>query len=92
MITLAKSKAGHDKDHVYLILKEEAGYVYLVNGTTRTLDRPKKKKRMHIQIIKKLPEEITAFVQEQDTWKNETVTELLELYRRRNEDVESRCY
>ena len=48
---LAKSKAGHDKGHVYIIMKEDAAYVYLVDGSLRTLDRPKKKKKKHVQII-----------------------------------------
>lgn len=47
------SKAGHDKDHVYIIVKEEKEYVYLVDGFLRTLERPKKKKKKHIQIMNK---------------------------------------
>ena len=48
---LAKSKAGHDKGHVYIIMKEDSAYVYLVDGSLRTLDRPKKKKKKHVQVI-----------------------------------------
>lgn len=51
--SFAKSKAGHDKDHIYIIVKEEKEYVYLVDGKTKTLEHPKKKKHKHIQIIKK---------------------------------------
>jgi ribosomal protein L14E/L6E/L27E len=51
---LAKSKAGHDKDQIYVILREEGEYVYLVDGRIRTMDKPKKKNRKHIQIIKKV--------------------------------------
>ncbi len=42
-IQFAKSKAGQDKDQLYFILKVEEEFVYLVNGTTRPLDKPKKK-------------------------------------------------
>ena len=48
---LAKSKAGHDKGHVYVILKIDDAYVYLVDGYIRTLDKPKKKKKKHVQLI-----------------------------------------
>lgn len=51
--SFAKSKAGHDKDHIYIIVKEEKEYVYLVDGKVKTLQNPKKKKKKHIQIIKK---------------------------------------
>ena len=47
---LAKSKAGHDNGHVYVILEVEDAYVYLVDGSIRKMDRPKKKKK-HVQII-----------------------------------------
>ena len=48
---LAKSKAGHDKGHVYVILKMDEAYVYLVDGSIRTMENPKKKKKKHVQII-----------------------------------------
>ena len=54
---LASSKAGHDKNTVYVIIKEETEYVYLVDGRIRTLAKPKKKNKKHIQIIKKCPQE-----------------------------------
>lgn len=57
---LASSKAGHDKDTVYVIVKEETEYIYLVDGKVRTLDKPKRKNKKHIQIIKKCPDPDTA--------------------------------
>ena len=48
---LAKSKAGHDKGHVYVIYEVDETYVYLVDGKIRTLSNPKKKKQKHVQII-----------------------------------------
>lgn len=50
---LAKSKAGHDKDAVYVIYKLDEAYVYLVDGKLKTIEKPKKKKYKHIQIINK---------------------------------------
>lgn len=52
----ARSKAGHDKGSLYLIVKAEPEYVYLADGERRTLSKPKKKKWKHIQIIKQMPE------------------------------------
>ena len=48
---LAKSKAGHDKGHLYVIYDVDETYVYLVDGEIRTINKPKKKKRKHVQII-----------------------------------------
>ena len=48
----AISKAGHDKGQMYVILKEEGEYLYLVDGKTRGVDNPKKKKKKHVQRVK----------------------------------------
>ena len=55
---LAKSKAGHDKDNVYVIIAMDDSYVYLADGRVKTVDKPKKKKYKHIQIIRKINEDI----------------------------------
>ena len=47
---LAKSKAGHDTGKIYVIADTDDAYVYLVDGKIRTLDKPKKKKKKHVQI------------------------------------------
>lgn len=49
---LARSAAGHDKGKIYVIIAADSAYVYLVDGKVKTLDKPKKKKQKHIQIIK----------------------------------------
>jgi ribosomal protein L14E/L6E/L27E len=49
----AISKAGHDKGTIYLIVKEEAQWVYLLDGRLKSAEKPKKKNKKHIQIIKK---------------------------------------
>ena len=48
----AISKAGHDKGQMYVILKEEGEYLYLVDGKTRGVDNPKKKKKKLAEKIK----------------------------------------
>ena len=51
---LAVSKAGHDRGTAYVITGEEDEYVYLADGQSKTVDRPKKKNKKHIQVIKKI--------------------------------------
>lgn len=52
----ARSKAGHDKDKLYIILKSEGEYVYLTDGDLRPLSKPKRKNRKHIQPVCRIPE------------------------------------
>lgn len=49
---LVKSLAGHDKDKIYLIAELDESYVYLVDGRLKTYNNRKKKKKIHVQIIK----------------------------------------
>ena len=49
---LASSKAGHDKDKIYVIIREDKEYVWLADGKFKTIANLKKKKKKHIQIIK----------------------------------------
>lgn len=48
---LARAKAGHDFGKVYVIANVDQTYVYLTDGKIRPLDKPKKKKKKHVQII-----------------------------------------
>ena len=49
---LASSKAGHDKDKIYVIIKEDREYVWLADGKVKTVEKPKKKRKKHVQVIK----------------------------------------
>lgn len=49
----AISKAGHDVGKMYLVVGEDETTVDLSDGRIRTLDNPKKKKKKHVQFVKK---------------------------------------
>lgn len=68
---LAWSRAGHDKDKLYVIVKTEREYVYLCDGRLRPVEHPKKKKIRHIQIVRQIPEELLGLNIE--TMKNEEI-------------------
>lgn len=79
----AKSKAGHDKDKIYIIIKEEAEYVYLVDGIYRTLEKPKRKNKRHIQIIKKdQNEKITQKLLNKEALLDEEIKRAVKMYER----------
>lgn len=82
----AKTKAGHDKNQIYFLLKEDEEYVYLVNGTTKPLEKPKKKNRKHIQLIKNLPIEVTEVMEAGTT--NENVKRAIKIYQKSRQESE----
>ena len=69
----AKSKAGHDKNQIYVILKEDTEYVYLVDGKLKTIDKPKKKRKKHIQIILKEDENVSTKLKQSEMLTNEDI-------------------
>lgn len=77
---LALSKSGHDRNHIYVIIKEENEYVYLADGKTKLLKKPKKKNRKHIQIIHKVQEEILEKLLNGKKIENDEIKRAIKLY------------
>ena len=77
----AKSLSGHDKNEHYFVLYKEDAYYFLVNGTNRPIEKPKKKNEKHIQIVKKLPKEVEQILKEEQT--NLTIKKALVEYKKR---------
>lgn len=63
----AKSMSGHDKNQYYFVLNEEDDFYMLVNGTTRPLNKAKRKNKKHVQIVKKLPQQIEEILAKEVT-------------------------
>ena len=43
------SKSGHDKGDTLMVLFVEGAYVYLADGKRRKIEKPKRKKMIHVQ-------------------------------------------
>jgi len=50
------SKCGRDKGKAFIVIRIEEEYVHLVDGKSRTLENPKKKKHKHTQRTKTVVE------------------------------------
>ena len=50
---LVKSKAGRDKDCIYVIISVNSEYIYLADGISRTICHTKRKNKKHLQVIRK---------------------------------------
>ena len=51
---LARSKAGHDKDRIYVVIRTEDKYVYVADGDLRPLRHMKRKNARHLQPVLKM--------------------------------------
>ena len=75
----ARSLAGHDKNKLYLISKLDDEYVYLVDGSIRTVDRPKKKRKKHIQIDYQIMDLIKEKLEAKVELRNEDIKRAIKL-------------
>ena len=48
---VVKSTAGRDQGKLFYVIDEDPVYLILANGKDRTLDKPKRKKRRHVQKV-----------------------------------------
>lgn len=74
---MAKSMAGHDRDRIYVIVKEDVTCVYLADGRARTIDRPKKKKKKHVQLICAVPQELIERFQKGEVVRDEEIKRVI---------------
>lgn len=58
------SKCGHDQGDVQMIVAMEGEYLFLADGKRRKLERPKRKKKMHIQPTFYVEKDVAAKLQE----------------------------
>ena len=86
-LMLAKSMAGHDKNQIYVVLHEDETYCSLANGTTKTMDKPKKKKKIHLQLIKHISADVLDEIKNITKLDDVSIKRILKVYNRRNTDV-----
>ncbi|MDR1913474.1 MAG: KOW domain-containing RNA-binding protein [Clostridiales bacterium] len=77
-------KRGHDKGNPFVIVHVDGEYVFLADGRTRKLSKPKKKKVIHIQITDSIFSEIAQRLVEGNL-RDEQIRNVL--LRFRNEEV-----
>ena len=49
--SLIVSKAGRDKGQLFDVIDADEQYVYLADGKSRRLEKPKRKKRKHVEQV-----------------------------------------
>lgn len=84
----ARSIAGHDKGNLYIIIGEDKDSLILSDGRLKKVEKPKKKNRKHIQIIKK---DCNVLVAEKiangDKAVNEAIKRAIKLYEQEDKNV-----
>lgn len=79
----AISKAGHDKNEIFVIYNMVGEYAYLVDGKCRTVAKPKKKKIKHIQPIHVMASELQSKLETNRILQDEDIKRAIKCYRQR---------
>ncbi len=70
---LVRSLAGHDKGTYYIIIREDAQYVYLADGRIKTAEKPKRKKKKHVQLSYKKDDALAKKIVDGAAAQNEAI-------------------
>ena len=60
------STAGRDAGTWFYVVNEEQNFLFLANGKDRTLDKPKRKKRKHVQKVLRSETRVAAKIRNGD--------------------------
>ena len=82
---MAKTLAGHDKDELFVIIREQEPYVFLADGTSRTMSQPKRKNRKHIQIIHDMEEQKRRSLLREETLTDQEIKRSIQCYKRKSQ-------
>ncbi len=83
-LVLVTSKAGHDKGQVFVVVSSNEREAAIASGEHRTIAQPKIKKWKHLQVIKKLPQEVSVLAE--DPLSDSLVKKILKTYQSYQKD------
>lgn len=78
------SKRGRDKDNAFIVYDIEGEYLYLVDGHIRKLQKPKKKKIIHIQMTKFVNAEIREKLERKEYLNDADIRKALSEYQQKS--------
>ena len=76
---LVVSNNGRDKGNFYIVANIKEEYLYLVNGSTKTIEKPKKKKKKHVIRTNVIDVNIKNSIESQDKNANLKIKRFIKL-------------
>ena len=82
--SLVVSKAGRDQGQLFYVIDADEQYVYLADGKSRRLEKPKRKKRKHIEQIPRTESRIAEKIRNGEKVLNSELRRELAIYGQKN--------
>ncbi len=77
---IVKSLAGRESGKYFLVVDYNEDYLWLVDGETRRLEAPKKKKKKHVQITHEVIEDIAEKLIQEEKISNAEIRKSLKQF------------
>ena len=81
---VVRSCAGRDKGQLFFVVDHDETYVYLADGKGRRLEKPKRKKRKHIELQPRRDSHVADKIRSGDKVLNSELRRELAVYGRKN--------
>ena len=78
--SLVVSKAGRDQGQLFYVIDADEQYVYLADGKSRRLEKPKRKKRKHVQQVPRAESRIAEKIRNGEKVLNSELRKELAVY------------
>ena len=82
--SLIVSKAGRDKGQLFYVIDTDEQYVYLADGKSRKLEKPKRKKRKHVEQVPRRDSRVADKIRSGDKVLNSELRRELAIYGQKN--------
>ena len=79
--SLIVSKAGRDKGQLFFVIDADEQYVYLADGKSRKLEKPKRKKRRHVLFVSEDSSRLADKIKRSEKITNSELRRTLAAYR-----------
>ena len=79
--SLIVSKAGRDKGQLFFVIDADEQYVYLADGKSRKLEKPKRKKRRHVLFVAEDDTRLSDKIKREEKITNSELRRTLASYR-----------
>jgi len=79
------SKAGHDAGECYVVVSAAGNYLFIANGKNRTIQKPKKKNRVHLFVTKQAVPDIGLLLKEKPEAGNTRLASYIKTFRKESE-------
>ena len=82
--SLIVSKAGRDKGQLFYVIDADEQYVYLADGKGRRVEKPKRKKRKHVELLPQRDSRVADKIRSGDKVLNSELRRELAIYGQKN--------